>query len=67
MQNYRYEKMPDRTFQVKEMKTEYIMSSGMEYQAAKDMAKRLNGGMGFGGWTPAFFLIRPEISVNENA
>lgn len=49
-------KMKAKKYQVIENKTDLIIGSG-DKGSIQDLTKLLNGGRGFGGWTP-FFLVR---------
>ena len=39
-----------------EKPTEQVIAQSVGYSEAKDLAKKLNSGSGFDGWTPAFIL-----------
>jgi len=45
-----------KKYQVVENKTDLIINTGGKGEI-KELTNKLNGGVGFGGWTP-FFLVR---------
>ncbi len=56
MKNYRYDRENER-FVVIEKSTEQKIKFVKTKEDAKEFARKLNGGHGFNGWTPAFFLL----------
>lgn len=54
--NYRYAITEDNRFDIVETKTGHVIRQNLCRIEAKDMTRALNFGMGFDGWTPAFFM-----------
>ena len=55
------------TYEVVETGPRQIIKSDMRKEEAKALARHLNMGGGFDGWTPAFFLERiPQIKFGDN-
>lgn len=52
-------------FHVMEMQTGQVIKSFAFIKDAKNLAKRLNSGMGFAGWTPSFLLKDFKIPVSD--
>lgn len=46
----------NKTYQIKETETDHIVATFKKNVDAKKMAKHLNLGGGFDGWTPTFFV-----------
>lgn len=64
MTNYRYDsEMIDnqKLWYVTERPTNHVIKSALTWEQASKLTKRLNGGGGFAGWTPTFFLARLEL------
>jgi hypothetical protein len=57
--NYRYSRDEKSTefnrFRIDEKRTQNVVAVNRTYDQAKAMAKKLNNGAGFDGWTPYFF------------
>lgn len=65
MTNYRYDsEMVDdkKLWYVTERPTNQVIKREMTWDEASTLTKRLNGGQGFNGMTPAFFLERLAVS-----
>jgi hypothetical protein len=57
MTNYRYVKSAIiNRHDILESKTGYIVKENLSHDEAKELARKLNFGMGFDGWTPEFIL-----------
>ena len=63
MMNYRYVKsaIVDR-HDVLEVPTGHLIKTGLTFQAARDLTRKLNFGAGFAGWTPEFILQPIELA-----
>jgi hypothetical protein len=60
---YKIKQNDDKTcWQIIEQATGYVMGTADKSNdpALRDLYARLRGGMGFRGWTPAFFLNRVD-------
>jgi len=54
------------TYEVVEVGTRQIIKSDITKEEAKTLCRHLNFGGGFDGWTPAFFLEKSNISLDQN-
>lgn len=68
--SYRYDsEMVDgvKQWYVSEKDTAQIIMSGLSWEKASKLTKRLNSGQGFAGWTPSFFLetFKPSVYLTE--
>lgn len=55
------------TYEVVETGTRQVIKSEMRKEEAKSMARHLNMGGGFDGWTPSFFLAQiPPVKFSPN-
>lgn len=63
MTNYKIELSPvDPTADVVEQKTGLTLYSKLPLNEARTLMRQLNGGRGFNGFTPEFFLGRLQIT-----
>lgn len=60
VKNYRYDKINEK-FAVIERTTDQTIKIVDTKEDAKAWTNKFNGGQGFNGWTPAFFLLKAEI------
>lgn len=58
--DYRYVKQETLHYNIVESQTGYTVIKDLDFDKARDMARHLNLGGGFGGWTPLFFLTKFE-------
>jgi hypothetical protein len=56
VKNYSYERNEDGTAYILEKNTRHIIKDDLVLDVARSLCKKLNGGFGFNGWTPSFFL-----------
>ena len=57
MRNYIIERPSDECWLIKEVATDQYVFTVKNGSTAKSICSKLNGGLGFDGWTPSFMLI----------
>lgn len=62
MTNYKMEVNADMTVSVVEQKTGLTLYSNLSAVEARSLMRQLNGGRGFNGFTPDFFMGRLQVT-----
>lgn len=67
MVNYKIQKSENGMHEIVETQTGNIVGGNLDAQQAKVSCRHLNFGGGFDGWTPTFFLVKPQFSYDEDS